>query len=606
MIKSVNAKNFQSWRTLQFSADKGITLITGFNHDDNTAEGAGKSAILNAICWGIFGSIPNDSNIDDVITQGEKSCNVAVSLSNGISIVRNRKPNDLYFFYDDSSDVQNRGKDIKDTQKMIESVIGFTYETFLQSVYFAQNSLVKFILLNEEGKGKILSQIADLSIFDIGRKKAHELSREASLKLSIEKNKLGEVTQSIKLISDQMNSLKEMKLKFENEKVKTIHELEIRERRLEANIGMIGIIPELTPDYYVKLTDLRETLEDFQENIIYYRTEISKQAEKTMRKNALELEIKKLTTEIENLKTDKDKQHCNSCGSELKDKEKQKYIDTLSSKIEEKQNEINNMNFVQNAELEHKYSLYLNSHKELESDLKHIERLEIEINHKKEKKKILMNELYNLKNELYDQKAKEFPDIDKRVELLQHSLFQKEKERSEIAKVVEQLLDNHNTYEIIKNGFKEVKSLSFQEVLEELNSRSNYYLSELFDQEVKICFNNLGNDGETSKIETSLEIHGENRKLGLFSGGQTRRIMLAVDLAISDIIHARKGIKDKLLILDEYFKDLSEQSISKIVTLLSNLDTDVIMVEHNSLLRSLATNVVNVHYKNSESCILEG
>ena len=263
MIKSVNAKNFQSWRTLQFSADKGITLITGFNHDDNTAEGAGKSAILNAICWGIFGSIPKDSNIDDVITQGEKSCNVVVSLSNGISIVRNRKPNDLYFFYDDSSDVQNRGKDIKDTQKMIESVIGFTYETFLQSVYFAQNSLVKFILLNEEGKGKILSQIADLSIFDAGRKKAHELSREASLKLSIEKNKLGEVTQSIKLISDQMNSLKEMKLKFENEKVKTIHELEIRERRLEANIGMIGIIPELTPDYYVKLTDLRETLEDF-------------------------------------------------------------------------------------------------------------------------------------------------------------------------------------------------------------------------------------------------------------------------------------------------------------------------------------------------------
>ena len=82
--------------------------------------------------------------------------------------------------------------------------------------------------------------------------------------------------------------------------------------------------------------------------------------------------------------------------------------------------------------------------------------------------------------------------------------------------------------------------------------------------------------------------------------------MLAVDLAISDIIHARKGIKDKLLILDEYFKDLSEQSISKIVTLLSNLNTDVIMVEHNSLLRSLATNVVNVHYKNSESCILEG
>jgi DNA repair exonuclease SbcCD ATPase subunit len=606
MIERVTAKNFQSWKNLEFTVQKGNTLITGFNYDDNTAEGVGKSAILNAICWGIFGTIPKDSNIDDVITQGEKSCSVNVYLKNGISIVRTRKPNDLYFFSSDSPETIIRGKDIKDTQKLIENRIKFTYETFLQSVYFAQNSLVKFLLSNEEGKVKILSQIADLHVFDIARKKANQLLKEAFLKLSEKKSKLNAVVQSIQTSVDQIESLKRMKTKFESEKIKILENLQIKSDQLEVSIKQLGIIPELGQEYYIKITDLKDTLEEFKEKIIFYRSELSKQAEKIMRKKILETELKALNTEIEGLKTDKNSQHCNSCGSELKDKEKQKYIATIASEIDKRNKEIKDMNFVSNAEIQENYEMYFTRHKELEKDIKYIEKLELEIVHKKEKKSILTNQLNYIKQEIEDNKNKQFPDIEKRIELLQNSLNEKKKEQKELESDLESNLKDHSMYETIKEGFTEVKSLSFQEILSELNSRSNYYLSELFDNDIKIKFSNIDTDGEVSKIETFLEINSEDRKLGLFSGGQTRRIMLAVDLAISDIIHSRKGIKDKLLILDEYFKDLSEQSISKIVTLLSNLETDVIMIEHNSLLRGLATNVVDVGYTNSESYMLKG
>jgi len=214
---------------------------------------------------------------------------------------------------------------------------------------------------------------------------------------------------------------------------------------------------------------------------------------------------------------------------------------------------------------------------------------------------MLNEQLKKIEQDLTAQRNKEYPDIDKRVELLQNSMFEKEAERERLSKVVEELAERQSTYEILKDGFKEVKSLAFQDTMTELNTRSNFYLSELFDQNVTIKFTNNNDNGEVTRIQTELYINGELRQLGLFSGGQTRRIMLAVDLAISDIIHLRTGKTDKLLIMDEYFKDLSEQSMEKVCKLLTKFEGSVILVEHNNIINSLATNNVEVEYKNAES-----
>ena len=96
MFKTIKAKNFFSWKQLEFDFNSGVTLITGDNLDDNTSEGAGKSSIANALCWAIYGQLQKDTNIDDVITTGQKSCIVEVELTDGTHIVRSRKPNQLY------------------------------------------------------------------------------------------------------------------------------------------------------------------------------------------------------------------------------------------------------------------------------------------------------------------------------------------------------------------------------------------------------------------------------------------------------------------------------------------------------------------------------
>jgi DNA repair exonuclease SbcCD ATPase subunit len=166
MLNKVLAKNFLSWKDLSFNVVTGVTMLDGFNKDDQTQEGCGKSAVLNSVCWGVFGKIPKDANIDDVIKDGEESCEVTLEFSNGDYIFRSRGPNELYLM---SGNEKIKGKDLRETQKLIEDFVGCNFETFCQSTYFAQNYDKKFLSANQEDKGKLLSNIQNLQVFDKAR-----------------------------------------------------------------------------------------------------------------------------------------------------------------------------------------------------------------------------------------------------------------------------------------------------------------------------------------------------------------------------------------------------------------------------------------------------
>ena len=187
MLSKISAKNFLSWKDLNFDVTKGATLVDGWNEDDQRSEGSGKSAVLNAVCWGVYGKLPKDANVDDVIKDGETSCSVVLEFDNGDSIVRTRKPNDLFIL---KAGATIKGKDARETQTLIEEYIGCNFETFCQSVYFAQNYDKKFLSSNQEDKGKILSSIQNLQVFDKARKEVMDLLKVEEKNLINLKTKL--------------------------------------------------------------------------------------------------------------------------------------------------------------------------------------------------------------------------------------------------------------------------------------------------------------------------------------------------------------------------------------------------------------------------------
>jgi DNA repair exonuclease SbcCD ATPase subunit len=154
--------------------------------------------------------------------------------------------------------------------------------------------------------------------------------------------------------------------------------------------------------------------------------------------------------------------------------------------------------------------------------------------------------------------------------------------------------------EILYKGFKDIKVHIFNSLLNEITIKTNTYLQKLFEVDVNIQFIN-----DNNKIQTILKYDGEERGLGLLSGGQFRRVALASDLALSEIVNKRNGNKFNLKILDEVFKDLSEESMTKCLKLLQSLNIRTILIEHNSIFKPIVDQVYKVRLENGVSQLYE-
>ena len=203
--------------------------------------------------------------------------------------------------------------------------------------------------------------------------------------------------------------------------------------------------------------------------------------------------------------------------------------------------------------------------------------------------KVITTKLKYALQEIEEAKAIQVEDVSSDVEALSEHLMDLQRAAESLRAVLKETKQEYNRLETLKKGFKEIKSFVFNSALKELTDKTNVYLTDLFEVPINIAFTN-----DNMKIGMDVVYDGKVRGLGLLSGGQFRRVSLAVDLALSDIINTRKGSKFNLLILDEYFKDLSEQSMEKCLKLLERLGKSTILIEHNSIFKSIVDKTFEV------------
>jgi DNA repair exonuclease SbcCD ATPase subunit len=680
MIKHLKAVNFQSWEYLEFEISKGITQIIGENYDDGTKEGSGKSAIPNSICWALFGCIPKDQGIDDVIRYGQKSCSVEVTLDTGLKIVRTRKPNDLYLI-DPNKEDTIRGKDMKETQKLIENILGLSFETFMQAIYFAQNYPQKFITANEADKAKILSEIQQLEVFDKARKAAQEKLKKCELEeFSLTKD-LSHKGHMLDGLEAKLEEFKDLKRRAEQENLERIEDIKGKITRTKASITELKA--ELKD---LKEKELRQEIKENEDTLNALNQELNglklnlsnidsarrakeklensitvgfERLDKLEKEPAAITKEKKETTErlklklaeLSTLKSELDtanknlknptKSNCPTCNQVWKadvscfEKEVKKAQGKVNSTTDEiewlKQKQQENANRLKevlaeqevlkqdllekSATLEAMANVDEEAEKALKVAIKEYTETIVEV---KGAQELLKDKLQNssrlkaslgfcedsLKEfnvELTEAKAKDYKHFDLKLADTQKALNTVDKEIRALLDELDKLKKYMAQLEVLKTGFKEVKSFVFQGVLKEINRRANTYLAELFEQPARISFSNSGDSGEISKISVKVNLGGIERGLGALSGGQSRRFSLAVDLALSDIVASRNPNIKNFMIIDEGFFNLSLESKQRVLNLLSNRQGSTIFIEHDPIFETICEQKLEIEFRDGIS-----
>ncbi|MEC4984800.1 MAG: exonuclease subunit SbcC [Oscillatoria sp. PMC 1068.18] len=229
-------KNFLSYRdaTLDF---RGLhtACICGSN-------GAGKSSLLEAITWVVWGQ-SRAATEDDVINTGAKNVRVDFTFSNHsqvYKIIRSRtrgRSAALEFQVESSGGFRSlSGKGIKDTQEKILAQIKLDYDTFINSAYLRQGRADEFMSRRPNERKQILADLLKLSQYEKLAEKAKDLSKQY-------KGQTEELQQSLQILAQQLQEKEDLiveraNLDRELEQLQKLHERDLgrlQELQLVAN-----------------------------------------------------------------------------------------------------------------------------------------------------------------------------------------------------------------------------------------------------------------------------------------------------------------------------------------------------------------------------------
>lgn len=167
-LESIALVNFCQFRRAKLKlARQGLVWIGGRNRDTTSAwsNGAGKSNLLKAIGWCIFGETPEDEPADKVIRNGAKRTVVTLRLEGGWKIRRERYKGSPRLF------LSYQGKRYRGSRAQLQdricSLVGLTWRSFLNTAFYASRDGRRFIQprTSNADKQEILFNILGSRVF---------------------------------------------------------------------------------------------------------------------------------------------------------------------------------------------------------------------------------------------------------------------------------------------------------------------------------------------------------------------------------------------------------------------------------------------------------
>jgi DNA repair exonuclease SbcCD ATPase subunit len=223
-LKDLTVKNFMSvgnaTQAVNFCTEQ-LTLVLGENldqggDDSGSRNGTGKTTIVNALSYALFGQALTNIKKDNLINKiNGKNMLVTVEFEKDgklYRIERGRKPNILKFYIDDQviddQDVDDEGQgDSRETQKDIDELFGMSHDMFKHIV--ALNTYTEpFLSMKANDQRAIIEQLLGITLLSEKAEMLKEQIRISKDDILQESAKIDAVKKSNDRIQESINSLK--------------------------------------------------------------------------------------------------------------------------------------------------------------------------------------------------------------------------------------------------------------------------------------------------------------------------------------------------------------------------------------------------------------
>lgn len=524
IFECLKVQNFMSYGDQEFTdfGTPGLVLIEGKNEDEGGSNGSGKSVIWDAISWALFGVTIRDAKSDEVVNRlAGKNCLVEVELSfkgDRYTVRRARKHRD----HKNSIKLMRGSEDLTAgtdslTQDKLIDLFGIDFSLFRCTVIFGQEETFNFTNATNKQQKEILSKIMRLELdepLEKSRKCVSKLERDEASYIAEKEtliDRIGRVDISdlSKRESDWQGAQGEARASYLDGKVrieKEVSDLSESVKPKEKFLKVQNDLNEHIGDVDRQWRDRKKALSEIDRVVAVLKSDIA-------RVSALE-------------------EVCPTCLQS---------VDVPTSKMK-----LDQMDIDLASELE-QYHTIMAIAGDLESTLS-------DLAGKKSKLDVMISENDSKLRDIARLES-EIAKIESKVDLLDkeenpfHAMIVKAKE--EKAEMEARVIECNSTIEEIRDDLKYnrfwidgfgdggIKSYVFDIICSRLSAVANRYANVLTGGSVALEFDTQSETkaGEKrEKFEVRVVIGGEKIPYRLFSGGEKRRISLAVDMALSDLM----------------------------------------------------------------------
>lgn len=516
------------------------TLIIGHN-------GAGKSTILDALCFGLFGK-PfrkiNKPNLLNSINNRDGIVEVEFNIGQKrYKVIRGIKPNIFEIYCNDV--LVNQDAKAKDYQEHLEKfILKLNYKSFTQVVILGSASFVPFMQLSAADRRAIIEDLLDIQIFSA-------MNGIVKEKMSEIKDKNLKTSYDVKLTEEKIELQRQ---NIEDHKKHNDKEIERKQAEIIESQSQIQTLESDIQKIQHHVLVLQKKIQD--------HPSVGKKS-----KGLLQLEAK-METNIKKIEKDilfyEQNDNCPTCRqslsddfkndqiSERNDKRKQlaNGIEEIGREIAKVNSRIEEINKIQKHITEHNNEV-VKHNSTISAINKYITKMNQEI--------VLLS---HTKNNLVEENTK----LKELVEQL-----------GSLLKVQESLAVEKQYYEYAATLLKDtgIKTKIIKQYLPIMNKLINKYLSAM---DFFVNFNINENFEETIKSR-----HRDEFCYANFSEGEKMRIDLSLLFTWRQIAKLKNSTNTNLLILDEVFdSSLDTVGTEEFLKLLQDMgqDTNVFVISH--------------------------